>query len=177
MNKQNKFFLCLIGIILICIFLGCSETSSVEDYRNLANESFKLLPEPDQQELIKDLHNAAKQGDDEVIRKTLARGTPIDSHPNLWWTPLMEASAKGNLSTVQLLVERGANVNFRHDDAGFTPLMLAIINKQVKVVKFLVQSEANVNIKASDGETALDKANLPYNQEIVDLLKKSRWNK
>lgn len=167
---MNKILPLFVGIFLAFTIFSCG---SVEDYRKLSAETYKLLPEAEKQELMEQLMSAAQKGDDETVKKMFARGVPPDSYLNKSNTPLMEASLKGHLSTVQLLVNRGANVNFQHSDTGFTALMIAAKNKRPEIVFFFVESKANVNLKDKTENTALDYAQLHYVQENVNAIVKA----
>ncbi len=63
------------------------------------------------------LHRAAMQGNLEMMTLLLASGADIDRHEGLWHTPLWHAIYSSPsthvLATVNLLVERGADINIR----------------------------------------------------------------
>ena len=67
--------------------------------------------------------------------------------PSIIGTPLHGAAANGELATVQLLIDRGADVNARADN-GQSPLHLC--NSHLEVTKTLVDNGADPN--ARDGE-------------------------
>jgi ankyrin repeat protein len=172
-NKNNLLSLVLIGALWLCFVFACSNSpSSVEDYRKVSRKTYELLPEAEKQSLIEDLHNAAKRGDNEALRKTLNRGVSPDATPPNWWTPMMEAASKGNSVIILSLLEFGANVNYS-DDIGMTPLMSAAINKHPEIVKLLLESKADVNQKDKSGNTALYHAQTSFCDECVDLLTKA----
>lgn len=83
--------------------------------------------------------------------------------------PLQDAAAKGNLATVQKLVENGANVN-RRDGTGNTPLIVAALNGQTKVAKYLLDQGADIHRNAAWGYDALTYACLRNQQQTVKLL-------
>ena len=75
-------------------------------------------------------------------------------------TPLLRASAKGNLEVVKKLCRGGADVNVRVIDSklffGTTALMQAAKNNRIEVVRYLViNAEAKVNAVNNDGSSAL----------------------
>jgi len=83
---------------------------------------------------------------------------------------LLEASLKGQLEEVKLLIEVGADVNVK-DEFGYTPLMEASTNDQIEVIKLLIESGADVNAKNKFKNTALARAYMYGYEEIFDLLK------
>jgi ankyrin repeat protein len=74
-------------------------------------------------------------------------------------TALTLAAADGRKSTVEILVNRGANINSQNhwggDLDGFTALMLAIHRDNPELVQFLFEKRANVNVRGANGKTAL----------------------
>ena len=69
---------------------------------------------------------AAHLGHDEVVRRLIAAGAPLDHVNNLGWTALIEAVILGDggpnhLRTARALVEAGADVTIA-DRSGITPL-------------------------------------------------------
>lgn len=72
---------------------------------------------------------AAHLGHQEVVRRLIAGGAPLDHVNNLGWTALMEAVVLGNggpdhIATVRALVEAGADIGIP-DRSGVTPLQHA----------------------------------------------------
>lgn len=60
-------------------------------------------------------------------------------------TPLLASTARGYEKISQLLIENGANVNFKHAKYGFTPLHHAISQRSLDTVKLLIKKGADVN--------------------------------
>src|SRR5204863_636968 len=63
-------------------------------------------------------------------------------------TPLMLAARTGNLNAVNLLIDRGANVNGADEFKGYTPLMFAATENQAEVAKLLIEHSADVNARS-----------------------------
>ena len=84
-------------------------------------------------------------------------------------TPLIKASENGDSSTVQKLLNEGANVN-ESDNTGMTPLMHALQNNNTALVEYLLKKGANVNIKNKYGYTALYYAteNVNFVKTLID---------
>ena len=66
---------------------------------------------------------------------------------------LIDAARYGDLETVKLLIENGADINAKDED-GYTVLMHASFNGYLEIVKYLIEKGANVN-EDKDGVTAL----------------------
>ena len=59
------------------------------------------------------------------------------------WTPVTNAIYKDDLNILQLIIERGADINFVDS---FTPLIKAISTNKIETVKVLIANGANVNL-------------------------------
>lgn len=87
-----------------------------------------------------------------------------DPHGN---TPLSEAGAGGHCSTVQLLVELGADPNSK-GQYGRTPLYRAAFGGYLEAVKMFLQNGADPRMVADDGATPMQVA---ANVEVEQVLK------
>ena len=66
----------------------------------------------------------------------------------------MHASNYGYMDIVEMLVEKGANVN-EVTNGKRTALMKAVMNEHYEIAEYLIANGAHVNAKDSDGKTAL----------------------
>ena len=66
----------------------------------------------------------------------------------------MQAAHHGHIETIELLIERGANLDLQ-TVFGETALMRAIGLKQTKVVELLIERGANLDIQTTSGNNAL----------------------
>lgn len=84
-------------------------------------------------------------------------------------TPIELPCQEGYLDIVKLLVENGADVNFKgyHD---FTPIRVAARNGHFEIVKYLAENGAEIDTKAMDGATPLEHAASKGHLEIVQFL-------
>lgn len=75
-------------------------------------------------------HQAAQTGDAKALKSVIDElGHLIDAKDANGWTPLHEGSRAGHIEVVQLLVEKGANINERTQGGnGGTPLYWSIEN-------------------------------------------------
>ncbi|MEO8035769.1 MAG: ankyrin repeat domain-containing protein [Acidobacteriota bacterium] len=98
-----------------------------------------------------------------------AADTPIDYGEHAI-SPLMKAAWDRDLPIVELLVARGANVNYKTADSGETALMNAVTQEDASIVKLLLAAKADVNPKNKYDFNAFTSAVATGNQEIVGML-------
>lgn len=60
---------------------------------------------------------------------------------------LLNASIRGNIETVQTLLDKGADVNAKNN-GGYTALWWASFNGHADIVKLLIENGADINVKA-----------------------------
>ncbi|KXX79505.1 Histone-lysine N-methyltransferase EHMT1 [Madurella mycetomatis] len=65
-------------------------------------------------------------------------------------TPLILAAERGDVATVKVLLETGANIEAQDSD-GKTPLILATMNRHEAVVELLLEKGAQVNVCCDSG--------------------------
>lgn len=82
-----------------------------------------------------------------VLKKYLDSGEAGVNDYYSGWTALQIAANKGHLKVVELLVERGADMNVRHSISKLTAFHLAALNEHADVVKYLAAKGADINIK------------------------------
>lgn len=84
-------------------------------------------------------------------------------------TALMRAALDGNTERVRELINQGADINQRDDNAR-TALMFAVINGHYETMKVLLDHGADVNAKSNTGGTALMGAALNGDLRMVQAL-------
>ena len=67
------------------------------------------------------IHEAAAEGNIEVVKQHLAAGTDVNAKNEWGGTPLHFAALGGRKEVAELLIAKGADVNAK-DDAGDTPV-------------------------------------------------------
>jgi len=82
---------------------------------------------------------------------------------------IIEASKTGHEEIVNVLIEKGVDVNTK-DEYGFTPLSYAALKGHEEVVDQLIENGADVNIKNDWGGTALAQAVFFGHIEIAKVL-------
>ncbi|XP_014767550.1 ankyrin repeat domain-containing protein 39 [Octopus bimaculoides] len=130
----------------------------------------QTLPELD---FERGLWNDAVTGDIQGIRLKLEKqryGCTANATDTSGYTPLHYASRSGHLEICKLLVEHGANVNCTTASGLATPLHRAAYSGHSSVVKFLLDKGADPFKCDADGRTALHKAAVKSDADIISLL-------
>ncbi len=120
----------------------------------------------DYKELIDLYFAAARTGDDQVLKQFLDAGFPVNQINNQSYTALMVAAYYGHLSSIELLLKKGADPCIQ-DKRGNTAIMAALIKGELLIVKRLYQVNCSENIKNNAGLTLKEFARI-YGQS--DLL-------
>ncbi|KAH8980600.1 ankyrin repeat-containing domain protein [Lactarius hatsudake] len=115
------------------------------------------------------LYTASQNGELDIVRSLLDRGTDINERSTFRATALDVASRYGKVEVVKLLIECGADVDSR-DRAGLTPLITALQNGQFEVAQLLLDYGADVNVDTEGHHTALHLALSAARPEFVRLL-------
>lgn len=85
-------------------------------------------------------------------------------------TPLHVAVLVENQETVELLINKGADLNI-NGNAGQTPLHVAIRTKNQDAIKLLIEKGADLKIKDNYNQSALDLATSMNDQAAILLIK------
>ena len=89
------------------------------------------------------LSRAAYHGHTRIVVALLDRGAKIDEPNTLRSSPLIVACDNNKCETVELLLARGANINF--SSRFYTPLLAACRQGHVDVVRLLLEKGAKIN--------------------------------
>jgi ankyrin repeat protein len=100
-----------------------------------------------------------------LIQYIVNKGVDVDCKTQTW-SPLMQACYFNKFNNAKVLIEMGANVNFK-DYHGRSPLMTYVINwNHFYMVEMLLKAGADLYSKDKKGNTPLDKA-IYYNRYNV----------
>ena len=114
------------------------------------------------------LHAFAKRGRTSVVEFILDNGADPNARDNDNLTPLIRAAIEGHGEMVQLLLERGADIETTFE--GNTALIEATLQNNHEIVKLLIQNGANMEARTKDGHTALHLAAANAYLKIVQTL-------
>jgi len=130
-----------------------------------SGEEPSLPPDPKAMPIMRALRNGDKQA-----FKNLARQIPNPGNLRgpAGTTPLMQAVLYGDVESVRLLLDSGADPNVKNDE-GATPLMWAA--NDLEKTRLLLDRGADVNARSADSRTALLIAAGRFgSREVVKLL-------
>ena len=88
-------------------------------------------------------------GDPTVIRRLLEAGADANERLPNGESALMMAARTGNAEALELLIERGADVNAAEKLRGTTPLMWAVAYRHPAAVAALIEHGADVSARSS----------------------------
>jgi len=116
------------------------------------------------------LHTAVLTDNLEVIRQHIKAGSDLNVlESTRESTPLISAAALGRLEVAEILIDGGADINYKNAD-GSTALHTAIAFGWTEIAEILIDAGTDLNIKNNDGSTALHTAAFFCDVEIVAAL-------
>ena len=163
----------LITTIAAVLLVGCGESqqsSTTPETKPIEPVAEAVKPEPPTAKAPDiSIHDAAKAGNIEVVKRHLAAGTDVNAKNKLGETPLYDAVGQGHKEIVELVIANGADVNAK-DIHGMTPLFHAVRKSQKEMAELLLDEGAHVNLREKRGSTLLHGAAALGHQEIAELL-------
>lgn len=118
---------------------------------------------------------AAKAGNAAAVRALLESDpTLVNARDSDQSTPLHCASWKGFPEVAAVLLEFGADIQARNENAhwGDTPLHAAAHGNQRAVAELLIEKGSDINAKNAGGRTPLEETNAHKATAVANLLKK-----
>jgi hypothetical protein len=117
-----------------------------------------------------DLHSAVVTDDLEVIRQHIKAGSDLNVlEPSRASTPLITAAFLGKTEAAKILIDAGADLNYKNID-GSTALHTAAAFGKTEAAKILIDAGADLNCQNNAGATALHTAAFFCHVEIVEAL-------
>ena len=141
------------------------------DYREMRNRIFKgANVNRKNKDGLPAMVIAADKGDKELIRFLLDQGVKIDATTkDRGETAAMRRASVGDLDTLNLLMELGANINLQ-DRSGLTALMRAARSRKQRIVKKLLDGGADFSRADYTGKSALGYARDVRARRVIKLL-------
>ena len=127
---------------------------------------------PSKEELQIEFLNAVDAGDLDLAGNLISMGADVNAitgkgfHP--LWVPMMKK--KTDINMIKLLIDKGADVNYKGKGNGMTALFAAVNFGFIEVAKLLLDAGANINEKDNKGSTALLYAQKSGNSSMIKLL-------
>ena len=112
---------------------------------------------------------AARIGDIVLLNEFVQAGLPIDYANSKGYTALILSAYNGQASTVEWLIEQGANP-CAEDKRGNSALMGAIFKGELSIAKRLISADCNANHQNKAGQTPLMFASLFEQTELINAL-------
>lgn len=116
--------------------------------------------------------DALSKGNVAVVQKYLNNGVGVNDQ-YFAWSALQIAANKGQLEVVKLLVDKGADLNYKHPITKMTALSLAAVDGYSDIVSYLLSKGADPNIKLRGGVSVVRVVRDQGNTAMVELLEKN----
>jgi len=113
----------------------------------------------------------ASEGDVQAVGNFLLGGMDPNVTDEKGNTALIAAAKEGHQEIVQLLLEKGADIEGRDSKFGGTPLIWAAIRGQTDTVKLLLEKGADINgVEEKNGMSGIILAAIKGNNQIIEVL-------
>lgn len=157
---MKKAYLAFAVMIMVMVFAsGCTK----EYDSGRSSDSLEAG-----EDLSKELYMAIKEHDLKAAESAIGKGADVNSFSKTVksemkeatgsaCTPLRYALERGSLAPdiVELLIDKGADVNYADQKSKETYLMYCASKKKAGLADLLLENGADVNTQDADGETAL----------------------
>ena len=110
------------------------------------------------------IHDAALDGDFDEVQRQLDAGVDVNEESSTGLTPLHYAASSGHNDIVELLIERGANVNATDSGKGATPLDYAHWRDHEEVIETL--NAHNAQREHEKGAKGIDHSSLIHDAAL-----------
>ena len=124
----------------------------------------------------KTIHQAAYDGDIELVKKILKNKVDPDKRDSFGGTALHAAMFQKNMEIITLLINHGFDVNAQGLANGYTPLHDAVWANNLEAVRILIEHGARTDIRAEDSVTPYEKAKSEGKKSIVSYMESKTFN-
>ncbi|SJZ75081.1 ankyrin repeat domain-containing protein [Sediminibacterium ginsengisoli] len=150
MKKQSQFLQghCIALIFpLLLVFAGCGQTTTIKE-KTTAPKT--------------DIHTAVVTGDAAVLKQHIAARSDLNTKDPIGGSsPLITACLFGKTELAKILIDAGADINFKNND-GSTPLHTAAFFCRPEIVQMLLAARADKTIKNKYGQTPAEIVSTPF---------------
>lgn len=122
-------------------------------------------------ELQTPLHIASRWGLQKLVRELLSGGVNINARNSRGETALWWATRNGHVTIAEMLLDAHAEPNLPDSKYGETPLIVATALNHKELVQLLLDHKAECNTGDYFGETALYKAKVNENENILEMIR------
>jgi ankyrin repeat protein len=133
------------------------------------SNNFENIKETTQSKLIYHMVKASEKGLDNIVKKILDTGISPNSSTSDTKYPLMEAVTNNNLTTIKLLLVRGADPNYMPEQDTVSPLIIACQEGFENIARLLIEYGADINYTCGF-ENPINNAFSSNNINIVKML-------
>ncbi len=153
-NNSLRTIIAITFLSMLSIMASCQQRK--EPNRNATVSQARVKPPKI------DIHTAVMTDNIEALKQHIAAGSNInEKDPFGGSSPLISASLFGKTQMAKLLIEAGADLNFRNND-GSTALHTASFFCRPQIVKMLLAKRADKTIKNKYGQTAYESVAGPF---------------
>lgn len=168
--KPFRLFLCLLALTLTTA-QAQQPTAPVAPPASVSNPPAApaLNERQVQSQLNQYLWDAARTGNDAVIREFISAGYNLNTRDEKGYSAVILAAYHGHYDTVSLLLDHGADP-CQQDNRGNTALMGAAFKGELKIAHLLLAAKCNPDTRNHAGQTAAMYASLFQRAEILKAL-------
>ncbi|CAI2169764.1 12025_t:CDS:2 [Funneliformis geosporum] len=150
------------------IYIETVEKANIEQERITYVSTMCCEEEDEDNNEEDDIFSYTKKGDIAELSKILdSDKVDINVKDNQGLTLLHWASDQGHLEAVELLIERGADVNILSEVEKETPLHYACISENLDCARYLYHHGANSLIKDAEDSIAFDHCSIQFKDDVI----------
>ena len=147
-----------------------AQNGDMETVKRLIAEGSDVQ-EIDSETALTPLVEATLGGDKEIVVLLIEKGADPAGRDGKGFTALHAAAHMGYVDIVELLIERGVDVNDQENTSRITPLHAAAERDYQDVAKVLLLNDVDLNLKTESGHTPVILAVLNQHADMVKLLR------